>query len=115
MPIPSEIQSIINRLNQELDRTEENATEGLNLVRLPLSLFPDNLILVQFFAYLNNVIFFVGNYRRQIQGAIERLSVSDVNAAEIQETGEELATMLGVLLEAKIRVEQIITRLRNLP
>ncbi len=33
MPIPSEIQSLVNRLNLELETIEQEATEGLNLVR----------------------------------------------------------------------------------
>lgn len=115
MPISPESQDLIDRLNQELNASEEEAINGLNLVRLPLSRFPDNIILVQFFAYLNNVLFFVENYRRQIRGAVEQLSGANVRAEEIQEALEELATMLGVVLETKIRVERIITRLRELP
>ncbi|WP_199315323.1 MULTISPECIES: hypothetical protein [Oscillatoriales] len=42
MPIPSEIQDLIDRLNQELAETETDATQGLNLVRPILSQFPDN-------------------------------------------------------------------------
>lgn len=33
MPIPSEIQSLIDRLNLELEIIEREATEGENLVR----------------------------------------------------------------------------------
>jgi hypothetical protein len=41
--------------------------------------------------------------------------VVDVTTEEIQEVAEELATMLGVVLETKIRVVRIITRLETLP
>ena len=53
MPIPPDIQALINRLNQEINETEQEAIKGLNLVRPILSLFPDNAILVQYFAYIN--------------------------------------------------------------
>lgn len=42
MAIPSEIQALIDRLNQELNETEQEATEGLSLTRQNLSRFPDN-------------------------------------------------------------------------
>ncbi len=115
MPISPESQALIDRLNRELNAAEEEAINGLDLVRLPLSRFPDNIILVQFFAYLNNVLFFVENYRQQIGSAVEQLSVANVTVEENQEVLEELASMLGVVLETKIRVERIITRLRELP
>lgn len=115
MPVPSEILALIDQLNQELDQTLQQATEGLNLVRPALSRFPDNIILTQFFAYLNNVLFFVENYRVRVQGTVTSLSVADVTTEEIRETGEELATMLGVVLETKMRVGRIIARLEELP
>jgi hypothetical protein len=49
MPIPSEIQSLVDRLDQELGEIERKATEGLNLVRPILSNFPDNVRLIQSF------------------------------------------------------------------
>jgi len=33
MPISPEITDLVDRLNQELNETEQNAIEGLNLVR----------------------------------------------------------------------------------
>lgn len=59
MTIPSEIQDLINRLNQELDGIEIQAREGLNLLQPILALFPNNDILVGFFASLNNSLFLV--------------------------------------------------------
>lgn len=115
MPISSEIQSLIDRLNQELDETEEEATAGLNLVRPLLSRFPENDIMVQFFAYLSTVIFFVVDSRRQIQATEARLSPPNVPADIIQDAGEDLGNLLGRIVEAKIGVGRIITRLENLP
>ena len=110
MALPSEITALTDHLNQELDQTEQKAIEGLNIVRPALSRFPDNAILIQFFAYLNNVVLFVETYKRQSQNTIERISANDVTAAEIQEAGEDLGTILGRVLETKIGIRRIITR-----
>lgn len=115
MPIRSDIQALIDRLNQELVQIEQETNDGLDLVRPTLSRFPENFILLQFFAYLNNVMFFVDNYRGRVQQLGERFLVADTTISEIQEIGEELATMLGLVMETKIRVERIIARLRDLP
>ena len=47
MPIPPEIQTVIDRLDRELNEIELESTEGLNLTRELLSRFPDNAILTQ--------------------------------------------------------------------
>ncbi|NEP46138.1 MAG: restriction endonuclease subunit S [Okeania sp. SIO2H7] len=114
MPIPPEIAELVERLNQELDETEQKATGGLNLVRLLLSQFPDNFILIQFFAYLNDVLLFVETTRRRIQSNVELISPADVDIEEIQEAGEDLGTLLGRIFEAKMQVEGIIARLEEL-
>lgn len=113
MAIPTELLSLIDRLNQELDQTKQQATEGLSLARAALSRFTDNAILIQLFASLNNVLLFVETYRRRIQATVELLSPADVTAEEIQEAGEDLATILGLVLEAKIVVSRASTRLEN--
>ena len=115
MPIPSEIQAIIDRLEGELEEIEREITEGLNILRGVMSRFPDNAILVQYFAYLSSLLFFVETSRRQIQETVERLSPANVPIALIQESGEDLSTLLGRVIEGKIRVEPIITFLRGLP
>lgn len=114
MAVPSNLKVLIEQIIQELRRIEENVIEGINLVRTPLSLFPENTLLVQFFAYLNNVFFLVQNYRVRIETVIELLTFSDLTDEEIQEIAEELSTMLGVVLESKIRVDRVIPRIRNL-
>ncbi|MGK7944956.1 MAG: restriction endonuclease subunit S [Microcystaceae cyanobacterium] len=111
MSITPEIKNLINRLQQELNELEQKTATGIDLVRMPLSQFPENTILVQFFAYLSNVIFFVSTYQRRITVMIESLSVSEFSNEEIQEAGEELSMMLGVTLETKIRVENLVNRL----
>lgn len=114
MAIPLEITALIERLNQELSQTEQEAIQGLNLVRHSLSLFPNNILLIQLFAYFTNVLLFVNNSRRRIQIIIEKILAEEVTVdEEIQEAGEDLATLVGVTLEVKIEVERIITRLEN--
>jgi hypothetical protein len=110
MPIPSEIQSLIDRLNLELETIEREATEGENLVRQLMSLFPNNALLIQFFAYWQTTRFFVVNARRRIDETREQLEESDI----VSELGADLATLLGEVIETKIRSRAILDRLRNL-
>ena len=114
MSIPSEIETIIHRLNEELDRIEQKAREGSNLVRQILAVFIDNAIMIQYLAYLNASLLFVETSRRQIQITVELISPDDVTALEIQEAGEDLGSILGRALETKIRVERIINNLEEL-
>ena len=114
MPIPPEIESLIERLNLELEEIERDATEGLNLVRPILSSFPDNVILTQLFASLNNFLLFVEISKRRINITINRLSGNDTTTSEILEAGEDLGAELGKALEAKISVRRILARLQEL-
>ena len=114
MPIPSEFQALIAQINQELDETEHQALQALDLLRQVMSRFPNNAVLIQFFAYFNAALFFVENSRRRIQTTVEELSTINIAAEVIQESGEDLAALLGEMLEAKIRGRNIITRLENL-
>ncbi|MFB2921723.1 hypothetical protein [Aerosakkonema funiforme] len=115
MPIPSEIEALIGQLNQELDRIEQEALEGMIFARSSLESFPNNAMLTQLFAYLNTSMFFVNICRRRIQTIVEKLSVAKtITNEEIQQTGEYLATELGRAIETKIRVSAIKTRLENL-
>lgn len=114
MTLPTRFITLVARLNQEFDRTEQEATEGLNLARAALSRFPDNVLLIQFFAYLNDVLMFVEISRRQLQVTLEIVSATDVPAEVVQDAGEELATLIGRVLEAKIDTSRITTRLQDL-
>ncbi|MCL1463182.1 MULTISPECIES: hypothetical protein [Argonema] len=113
MPIPSQILALIDRLNQELEQTERDATEGLNLVRQRLSRFPDNVVLTQFFAALSNILLFVEIYRGRIQSIVDRISPENVASEIIQEAGEDLGIILGRVLEVKINANRLKTRLEN--
>jgi hypothetical protein len=115
MQIPPEIDAVIERLNEELNQVEQEATAGLNLTRTILEHFPNNATLIQFFAYLNSAVLLVEIDRKQIQTIVENFSETDVTTdEEIQETGEILAAELGRVLEAKIAVIEIRNRLENL-
>ena len=114
MPIPSEITASIERLNQQLDQIERQATEGLALARVTLKRFSNNDTLIQMLAFLNSASLYVDTERRRIQTIVENLSETDITDEEIQEAGEELATKLGRVVETKIRVVKLKNRLENL-
>lgn len=115
MPIPPKVEALIDRLNQELNQVDQEAAAGLNLARDILERFPDNAILIQLFAYLTSARLFVDTDRKRIQTIVENLSITNgTTDEEIQETGEILATEVGRVLEAKITVIEIRTRLENL-
>ncbi len=114
MAIPLEIQALIGRLTQEVDLIEQQASRGLSLLRPALAIFPNNDILVQFFAYLNNAVFLVEIYRRRIEANVELLSADNVPVFVIQDAAEELGDLLGRALESKMGIERIINRLENL-
>ena len=67
MHIPPKIAALVEQLNQELNQTEREAREGLNRVTQFMSRFPNNALLIQFFAYFNAALFFVDNSKRRIQ------------------------------------------------
>jgi hypothetical protein len=113
MPIPSEIQTIIARLNQEIGETEQESSAGLNLARQLIQQFPENALLIQYFAYFNNILFFVETSRREIQIISETISTDYVSLEVIQEAGEDLGTLVGKLLEVKINASRTKTRLEN--
>ncbi len=111
MPIPPEITALVEQLNQELNKIEQEIIEGMDLVRPRLDRFPNNLILLQIFASFNNYMLFVENTRKRIEITIDNLPQNDPINEEIQEAGEDLAEQLGRVLEAKIVVNSLKNRL----
>ena len=114
MPIPEELERLIERLNLELRQIEQIVTDGIDLTRPILSQFPENTLLIQFFAYLNNVYFLVNSYKERMQNNINLLLLPDITTSELQEVGQDLSMMLGVVLETKMKVMNIVDRLKNL-
>jgi hypothetical protein len=115
MFIPPQLQSLIEQLNEQITEIEQEATEGLNILRRVMSQFPESVILVQYFAYLNTLLLFVETSRRQIETITATLLSGDVPIEVIQETGEDLGTLLGRTIEVKMRVERIYDFLGGLP
>ena len=113
MPIPPEIQELIDRLERELEEIEHEAIEGLNLLQPIMSQFPNNASLIQFFAYFQTGLFFVETARRRIEETIEQLSKSESISLE-RPRGEDLASLLGSAIETKMRGRNILERLRGL-
>ncbi len=70
-------------------------------------------MMVGFFAYLNNALFFVEIYKRRIQAIFELLSADNVPEEVVQDAGEELGELLGRALESKIGLGRIIDRLED--
>jgi hypothetical protein len=114
MPVPSEIASLIEQLNQELSQCEQLALSGLNLARLILSRFPDNARMIELFAVLTNILLFVEISKRRIQFTVDTISSSNLSPEVIQEAGEDLGEMLGRVLENKILAIRIVTVLESL-
>lgn len=114
MAIPLEITALIEQLDQELNQISQQATEVLNILRSRLNSFPDNAILIQFFASVSSICLFVEHSQSRIQTIVEQLSLTLSNTdSAIQEAGEDLSTLLGLTLEAKIVVNQLKTRLES--
>lgn len=114
MSIPPEIKTLIDRLKQEIQVIEEDVKEGLNIIQPIISSFPNNVVLIQFFASLSNNLLYVQILRRRIQIIENRLSSVDATNDEILEVTEDLGMELGKAIEAKISIRQILNRLREL-
>lgn len=103
---PSEIQSLIDLLNQELDQIEREADEGINIAKLLLSRFPNNVKLIGLLTTLDNALFFVDNFRKRIRATFEKISSTEALAEAIQAAGEDLSEFLGRVLESKMLVSK---------
>jgi GTP1/Obg family GTP-binding protein len=115
MQIPSKIRVLVEQLNEELNFVEQVTGIAIDLTRPLLRRFPDNETFVQFFAYLHSTLLLVETDRRQIQRIVEGLSELDkITEDVVQDAGETLATELGRIIEAKLVVSQIKSRLENL-
>lgn len=80
-----------------------------------MSRFPNNASLIQFFAFFQTTLFFVANARKRIQLTVKQLSAPQVYTQITVEFGEDLAALLGEIIEARIRSRNLLNRLRNLP
>ena len=113
MTLSSNIKALIKRLNHEIDNLEHELSQSIELIRSRINLFPENIILIQLFATLNNYILFTENTRRRISEIERYLSNESLSDDELQEAGEDLSEQLGGVLEAKIIVNNIKERLES--
>jgi hypothetical protein len=115
MTLPSNINDLIEQLNQELTIIEEDATVGLSLARSILDRFPENAGLVQIFASFSSAMLFVETERRRIQSiSVNLLANEKISDDEIQEAGEDLSSELGRVLETKMLISRLRNRLEDL-
>jgi hypothetical protein len=87
----------------------------MRLTRAKLEEAPSDAGLTRLFAIFSNVTFFVENYKGRIRSAISSFSATSPTPESIQNVGQELATLLGTVLEAKILVNESVRRLSELP
>ncbi|MBW4493974.1 MAG: hypothetical protein KME26_12980 [Oscillatoria princeps RMCB-10] len=115
MSIPSEIAGLIERLNQEFNEIEREATDGLALTTTILERFPNNFTALQLLASLKTALFFAEASRNRIPNLQEDISLSEVTAKEtVKEAAESLATQLVRVLETKTEVSGVKNRLEKL-
>jgi hypothetical protein len=115
MTIPSNINSIVESLNRELDEIEQIATTDQSIARLILDKFPNNARLIQFFATFSNALLFAEVEKRRIQSIIENISSLNIITEEtIQEVGQDLSLEMGKVLETKSLIINLKKRLEDL-
>jgi len=108
----SDLDTLIERVNNELNNLNLELSQAMELVRKRITLFSDNILLIQLFASLNNYDLFAQNTTRQIQETFKCLIIDEsLSDRDIQEAGEDLSEQLGRILEAKIVVSNIKSRL----
>ena len=114
MPLPSNFNTLVERINKELNNLDLELYQAIELIRERLILFPGNIISMQLFVTLNNYALFTENTKRRIQEILKYLAVNEtLSDRDIQEAGEDLSEQLGRILEAKIIVNNIKIRLEN--
>lgn len=113
--MPEELARLIERLNDELNIVEQVANDAIRATNEILEQFPENFAIIQLFAFLNTSLFFVKTSRQKIQEYLNYLSKTEVvQQDKINEIGQDLAIELGRILETKVTVAQLKTRLENL-
>ncbi|MFM6060042.1 MAG: hypothetical protein ACKPBT_18250 [Microcystis aeruginosa] len=114
MPLPSELTALVERIDRELDRLESDGREAIKIGTYLLNRFPDNFTLIQLMAFVNTSLFYADRARNQIRERVESVDRSEPTPANLQEAGEDISIELGRILETKIRVTQVKTRLAGL-
>lgn len=113
MSIPSELQTLITRLGLELEEIEQQATTGIDIVTDLLSRFSNNAILTQYLAYFNAALFFVETSKAQVQTLVQSISIASISEDLVTEVGEDLGSLLGRVLEVRLKVKRLIEVLES--
>ncbi len=114
MTLPSNLNALIEQLNNELNDLDRELSQALELIRERINLFPENTILIQLFATLNNYALFTENTRRRVAETFKYLTTDEsLSEQDFREAGEDLSEQLGRILEAKIIVNNIKRRWEN--
>ncbi len=113
MPIPSEISNLVEQLQGELTQIDQETTAALEITRSLLDHYPNNSYFISIFATLSNYLVFVEISRRRIDYTTVIIASETVTDIAIREAGETLSELLGRVLEAKIVVNTIKSRLEN--
>ncbi|MGB5970147.1 MAG: hypothetical protein WBG70_17665 [Spirulinaceae cyanobacterium] len=108
------LKQLAEQIKQELEQIEQDANRGIEIARNLLNIFPDNAIIIGYFARFSNYLFFVESSRRGIESVEEVVDNSDVTGEEVKESGEYLSTLLGSTIEARMVVDNIRSELENL-
>jgi hypothetical protein len=114
MTIPPEILGLVEQLNAELDRIEQQANMGLALASQLLQRFPNNARLVGLSANVGNVLFFVSSFRNRIERIMGEISGNNISIGARQEAGEELSEMWGRVQECKMMLSRSVSVLEDL-
>lgn len=114
METPPELSELISRLQLELDQIESETSEGLFILRTLLAGGEptDDVSLVQLYATLSNALLFTEISRRRINDTVAYLQ--DRSSETLQAAGEDLAELLGRILDTKIMVTRTTTIIREL-
>jgi hypothetical protein len=114
MSLPSSLNRLIDQISNELNNLDAELSQAIKLVRERITLFPDNIASIQLFAILSNYALFTENARRRTQETIKYISAIEAPPdQDVQEAGEDLSEQLGRILESKIVVTTIKTRLEK--
>ncbi|MCU0515889.1 MAG: hypothetical protein MUC60_03290 [Oscillatoria sp. Prado101] len=115
MSVPSKIAGLIERLNQELNEIEREATNGLALTTTIVERFPNNFTAIQLLTFWKTTLFFVETSRDRIPSIREDIGLAKMTAKEaVKEAADSLATELVRVLETKTKVSGVKNRLEKL-
>ncbi|WP_310482210.1 hypothetical protein [Chamaesiphon sp. VAR_48_metabat_403] len=92
MTLPPNFNILVEQINREMNNFDNELSQAIQLVRVRITLFPDNIISIQLFALLNNYTLFLDNTRRKIKETIQYVTTDDVlSSSDIQAGGEDLS------------------------